>query len=75
MTMLLKNKMTSDRMDRNLQDSPELFDESAGYDDETGIRFAPGLTALDRRRATLLYRLFNELWGLCIVKGLSLIHI
>ena len=57
------------RPNRNLRDSPDLFDESLGYDDETGIEFARGLTALDRRRATLLYRLFNELWGLCIVKG------
>lgn len=57
------------RVDRNLQDGPELFDESAGYEDETGIKFALGLTALDRRRATLLYRLFNELWGVCIVRG------
>ncbi len=57
------------RTDRNLQDAPEMFDETLGYDDETGIKFAPGLTKLDRRRATLLYRLFNELWGLCIVKG------
>lgn len=64
-----KNRLDRNRIDRNLQDSPELFDESMGYDDETGIKFAPGLTALDRRRATLLYSLFNELWGLCIVKG------
>lgn len=58
-----------DVINRNLKDSPELFDESKGYDDETGIKFAPGLTDIDRKRATLLYRLFNELWGLCIVKG------
>jgi hypothetical protein len=53
----------------------ELFDESQGYDDEAGIRFAPDLSPLDRRRATLLYRLFTPprevtgLWGLCVVYG------
>ena len=54
---------------RNTEDARELYDESLGYDDETGIKFAPGLSPLDRKRATLLYRLFNELWGLCIVTG------
>ncbi len=57
------------RVSRNTEDAPELYDESLGYDDETGIKFAPGLSPLDRKRATLLYRLFNELWGLCIVTG------
>lgn len=53
----------------------ELFDESQGYDDETGIKFASNLSPLDRRRATLLYRLFTPprepsgLWGLCVVYG------
>src|SRR3972149_749886 len=67
-----KSILDSSRVDRN---TFELFDESAGYDDESGIRFAPDLTALDRRRATLLYRLFTPprevtgLWGLCVVHG------
>jgi hypothetical protein len=47
----------------------DLFDESSGYDDETGIKFAEGLSSADTRQATLLYRLFNELMGVCIVKG------
>ena len=47
----------------------DLFDDSAGYDDETGIKFAAGLTSHERQQATVLYHLFNELWGLCIVLG------
>lgn len=46
-----------------------LFDESAGYEDEAGIKLAKGLSEQDRRQATLIYRLFNGLWGLCIVRG------
>lgn len=47
----------------------DLFDESAGYDDDTGIKLAKGLSEQERRQATLIYRLFNELWGLCIIRG------
>ncbi len=47
----------------------ELFDDSAGYEDDTGIRLTRGLSDRDRRQATLLYRLFNGLWGLCIIRG------
>ncbi len=47
----------------------DLFDESAGYEDDTGIKLTKGLTEQERRQATLLYRLFNELWGLCIIRG------
>jgi len=47
----------------------DLFDESAGYEDDTGIKLAKGLTERDRKQATLIYRLFNGLWGLCIVRG------
>lgn len=54
---------------RNRQDAPEMFDESAGYDDDTGIRFAPGLTSEERKQATILFRLFNELWGVCLIVG------
>lgn len=46
-----------------------LFDETRGYDDETGVRLASGLTLDERQQATSLYRLFNELWGVCIVVG------
>lgn len=46
-----------------------LFDESAGYEDDTGVKLAPGLSLQERKQAVLLYRLFNELWGLCIVRG------
>ncbi len=47
----------------------ELFDESAGYEDDIGIRVAKGLTEQERQQAIVLYRLFNELWGVCIVVG------
>jgi len=47
----------------------DLFDESAGYEDDTGIRLTSGLSEQERRQATLIYRAFNGLWGLCIVRG------
>ena len=47
----------------------DLFDESAGYEDDTGIKLAPGLTEQERRQATVLYRVLNELWGLMIIVG------
>lgn len=47
----------------------DLFDESAGYEDDTGIKLAKGLSEQERKQATLIYRLFNELWGLCIIRG------
>jgi len=47
----------------------DLFDESSGYDDETGVRFASGLTPDERHQATILFRLFQELWGVCLVVG------
>jgi len=53
---------------RSRQDD-DLFDESAGYEDDTGIKFTKGLSERDRKQATLIYRLFNGLWGLCIVRG------
>jgi len=46
-----------------------LFDDSAGYENDTGIRFAGGIPLEERKRATVLYNLFNELWGVIIVKG------
>lgn len=62
MTTMVQD-MTLTKIDEN------LFDESKGYEDETGIRYAPGLTLEERHRATILYRLFNELWGVIVVKG------
>ena len=47
----------------------DLFDESKGYDDETGVRIATGLSPEEMQQAVVLYRLFNELWGLCVVSG------
>jgi hypothetical protein len=47
----------------------DLFDNTVGYDDETGVKVANGLTSEETKQAILLYHLFNELWGLCIVVG------
>ena len=47
----------------------DLFDITKGYDDETGVKFAPGLTEEEIQQAKMLYHLFNELWGVCVVKG------
>ena len=54
---------------RNELSPSDLFDESRGYEDETGVKFASGLTPDELRQATILYRLFNELWGVCLVVG------
>ncbi len=54
---------------RNNLSDPEMFDNTLGYDDETGVRLAEGLTGEERQQAVTLYRLFNELWGVCIVVG------
>lgn len=50
-------------------DDSDLFDDTAGYDDETGVEFATGLTPEEQKQAVSLYRLFNGLWGVCIIKG------
>lgn len=63
------SRVAETHLKTNNLDNPELFDESKGYDDETGVRFASGLTPDERRQATILYRLFNELWGVCLVVG------
>jgi len=47
----------------------ELFDDTLGYEDEASVKLAEGLTLEERNQATILYRLFNELWGLCLVVG------
>lgn len=47
----------------------DLFDDTTGYDDEVGVRVAEGLSAEETRQAVTLYRLFNELWGVCIIVG------
>jgi len=48
----------------------ELFDELAGYDEEADVQLAPNLSDEDKQRATIIYRLFNELWGLCLITGI-----
>jgi len=47
----------------------ELFDDQPGYESDVGIRFASNLTPVERRRATIIYNLFNGLWGMIMVKG------
>lgn len=51
------------------QSTDDLYDTSSGYDEEVGVRLAPGLSPEDTKRATILYNLFNGLWGVCIVVG------
>jgi len=50
-------------------DTKELFDNTTGYEGEIGVKLAEGLTPIEKREAFFLYRLFNELWGICIVVG------
>ena len=47
----------------------DLFDDSAGYEDDKGYTPPAGLTEQERQQARTLYRLFHGLWGLCIVRG------
>jgi hypothetical protein len=68
---------------RDMQEKPELpdmsdingldddlFDMSSdGYGNSRGLQLSPSLSALERRQASQLYHMFNELWGLCIVCG------
>jgi len=54
---------------KNKIDDSELYDSTIGYEDEVGVRLAEGLSEEEKKRATMLYHLFNELWGVCIVKG------
>lgn len=61
--------MTQTSILKTNEDIVNLFDDTLGYDDETRVRYADGLNEDERRQATQLYRLFNELWGVCIVKG------
>jgi len=57
------------RQDLSQRNAARLFDESVGYDDETGVRVAAGLSSDEMKQAATLYNLFNELWGLVIVVG------
>lgn len=48
----------------------DLFDDDTlGYDDAEGISLARGLCEEEKQRAAILFRLFNELWGVIVVKG------
>lgn len=49
--------------------NPDLFDDAAGYEDEASIELADGLTPKEITNAKVLYKLFNELWGLCLIVG------
>ena len=46
-----------------------LFDEELGYEDELVLTLPHGLSEDEKAEARALYRVFNELWGLCIVVG------
>ena len=47
----------------------DLFDDSCGYEDEKGYTPPSSLTEQERGQAKTLYRIFQGLWGLCIVRG------
>jgi len=47
----------------------DLFDDTTGYEDEASVKLANGLTPEETKQAIVLYNLFNELWGLCLVVG------
>ena len=47
----------------------DLFDETVGYEDEPNVEVAEGLTLKEINQAKILYNLFNELWGLCLIVG------
>jgi hypothetical protein len=67
---LISNKSSSEIDDRRMESMDDsLFDDSSGYEDDKGIQLTPGLSEHERRQATALYRLFNELWGLCVIRG------
>jgi len=65
----MMNTPTKQTLSRNKLNSDDLFDESAGYEEETGVRLDSGLTAEEKQQANILYNLFNGLWGLCIIVG------
>jgi len=63
------NHLAVDTDTRTRQPIEDLYDTTAGYDEEIGVRLPSGLSPEDVQRATILYNLFNGLWGVCIVVG------
>ncbi len=61
--------LAHERTRRGCPEAEELFDDSAGYESDVGIRFASNITPVERRRATIIYNLFNELCGMIAVRG------
>jgi len=55
--------------ERTRWETDNPFDDSAGYESDVGVRFADDLAPEDRRRAAVTYNLFQELWGVAVVKG------
>lgn len=47
----------------------DLFDRTIGYDEEPSVQLAEGLSNWEEEQAVILYKLFNELWGVCIILG------
>ena len=69
MKMILERQMITTRTRETRIVDPDLFDDTAGYEDEANVKLAEGLTPDETKQATVLYNLFNELWGLCLVTG------
>ena len=53
----------------SLQNLDEMYDTSLGYDSEAVVRTADGLTDDEKEQGKMLYKLFQGLWGLCVVQG------
>ncbi len=51
------------------QDDSDLYDDVAGYTNTANIAIAQGLTDQERKQAKTFLILFDNLWGVCIVKG------
>ena len=67
--MISQSQTSITRTKLGNSDTVELFDESAGYEDEANVKLAVGLTPDEVKQATVLYHVFNELWGVCLIVG------
>lgn len=63
------NQPPSALMMRSRINEVELYDQTAGYDEETGVRLPDYLTPEEKAQAKNLFQLFNGLMGVCIVVG------
>lgn len=67
--MALQTRITKKDEPESKPKNEDLFDHTIGYEEETAVRLAPGLSIEEERQARQLYSLFNGLWGLCLIFG------